>query len=139
VTPHALLAAFRDRGFTLSATEGMLTVRPSSALTPGDRAVIVRHLPGLVAALATGPRDVWAAARLLTEADTLVERLGVSGTHPAVAAAAGVVCRAYAAGDLAAVRFVVAEFEQVVRTVAASSGGQVPPDRRVSISGRARD
>jgi hypothetical protein len=118
-----------------------LTVRPSSALTPGDRAAIVRHLPGLVAAVAAGVRpagacDAAAAVRLLTEADTLVERLGVSGTHPAVAAAAGMVCRAYAAGDPAAVRCVVAEFERVVRAVAASPGGQFPSDRRESTHAR---
>ncbi|QDU23914.1 hypothetical protein [Urbifossiella limnaea] len=124
MTPSALLSALRGRGFAVAATGGKLTVRPASALTTAEQAAIVTHLSGLVAAVATGvtpavgDRDNDTAVRLLTDADTLVERLRVSGTRPEVNAAAAMVCRAYATGDLAAVRFAVAEFERVVRRLA---------------------
>jgi hypothetical protein len=138
MTPAKLHAALRGRGFTLTAAGGRLVVRPASALTDSDRAAIRAALPGLLAALGTGPgpaADLWdwpTAVGLLTAADTLAERLGVAGTRPAVAAAADAAYRAYARHDLAAVRAAVAEFERVVRSHAAGDpacrgrAGQTP-------------
>lgn len=130
MTPTALLTDLRTRGFTLAVTGGALAVRPASALTPADRAAIARHLPAVVAALASGNRPPVAewddrdAVRLLADADRLVERLGVNGTHPDVAGAAEVVCAAYAARDADALWPAVAAFERVVRRLAGHAGGR---------------
>ena len=126
MTPAALLASLRGRGFELSAAGGALAVRPGSALTAADRAAITAHRASLVVSLTVGGGwDAAAAVRRMTDADTLVERLGVSGTLPAVAAAAGRVCRAYAARDDAEYRAAVAGFERAVRA-AAGEEGQAP-------------
>jgi hypothetical protein len=55
----------------------------------------------------------------LSEADGLVEALGVPGTHPGIAAAADVVTSAVLTGDVETVRFAVAEFAVMVKTVSA--------------------
>ena len=54
--------------------------------------------------------------------EILVGRLGVSGTHPDVAAAAGMVCDAYSTGDLDTVRFAVGRFIKVIRRLAERTG-----------------
>ena len=58
------------------------------------------------------------ALRLMAEADALVERLGVDGLHPVVADAATVVGSAFAARDLATVRFACSQFAAMVRELA---------------------
>jgi hypothetical protein len=66
------------------------------------------------------PWDQRTALRLLLDADTLVERLGIDGQLPTIREAAAVVTSALATRDLETVRLAVAEFEAVVRGVAAS-------------------
>lgn len=130
-----LLDALQRRGITLSAAAGRLVVHPATALTPDDRTAIRRHLTELVAAVAgwqtplggvepAVPRDPWdqpAALRLMFDADTLVERLGVDGRHPAIAAAAARAAGAHAARDMTALRLVLTQFEAVVRPARSSS------------------
>lgn len=60
-------------------------------------------------------------ARLLADADEYVERSGVSGTHPAVRAAAEQVASAVATWDAETVRFAVVEFRAVVCSVLAGA------------------
>ena len=131
----ALLEDLRRRGIALSAAADQLIVQPASALSPADRAAIRRHLAELVAVL-TGeakphlgvepatvldPWDQSAALRLMFDADTLVERLGVDGRHPAIAAAAARAAGAYAARDMTALRRALTEFAAAVRPARSSS------------------
>jgi hypothetical protein len=139
VSVYQILASFRERGFTLTGRGRDLLVRPAANLTAEDRAVLRANLATLVATIDgvtvrpipppshTPPAwDAVAAARLLHDADGLVARLGVRGTHPDVAAAAGVVCSAFAVEDLETVRFAVSRFVTVVRRVAEASGQKRP-------------
>jgi len=56
--------------------------------------------------------------RLLAGTTALAERLGVSGSHPDIHAAAAMMAGAYATRDMETVRFAFAEFVAVVRRVA---------------------
>jgi hypothetical protein len=129
-----LIHDLRSRGFSLAAVKGSLQVRPAANLTPADRAAIRAQLAELLAEVTPGctfplmrlsGRVAWdqgEALRLLFEADELVERLGVSGRHPEIAAAAAVVDSALATRDLETVRFAVAEFAAAVRSVFTEQG-----------------
>ncbi len=130
-----LLDALQRRGITLSAAAGRLVVHPATALTPDDRAAIRFHLAELVAVVAgarqplrgvepAAPSDPWdqpAALRLMFDADTLVERLGVDGRHPAIAAAAARAAGAYAVRDMTALRLALTQFEAAVRPARSNS------------------
>jgi hypothetical protein len=137
VSALELVAALRDRGIMLSAVGGRLEVRPASALTDRDRDALRSHAADLLAVLnplpvPTSGSEPWNAAlasRLMYDADTLVEQLGVSGHHPAVNDAAAKAVRASIARDMETLRLVVAEFAGIVRRVAreqlfASGAGQ---------------
>jgi hypothetical protein len=123
MTPPDLLADLERRGFTLRAVAGSISVVPASGLTPDDRRAIRENRSELLAILSVAePWDADSAQRLIDGADALVERLGVDGRHPAVAAAAGVVTSALAMRDMETVRFAVAEFIAVVRGLATLRG-----------------
>lgn len=62
--------------------------------------------------------------RLLSEADDLVEALGVPGTHPEIAPAVNVVASAYSTRDIEILRFAVFEFTLVVKVVASAIRNQ---------------
>src|SRR5262249_6429101 len=106
-----------------------------SKLTPADREALRAHLPALFAELAagqggtpTGPSwDGAEAVRLMARADGLVERLGIDGRHPDVAAAASMVVSAHATRDLETVRFAVGEFTRLVWAIAAAGTEAGPP------------
>jgi hypothetical protein len=150
VTPAALIRDLQARGFSLAVAGGALRVRPTSGLTPADRAAIRAHLPALLAELtaataipgaASGVGPAWhpaEARRLMAEADGLVEQLGVDGRHPRITAAAALVASAYATRDLETVRFAVAEFTATVREVFAGQVGanpkRYPPAGRGSLN-----
>jgi hypothetical protein len=126
-TAPALLADFARRGFTLRAASGRLSVSPASALTAADREAVRQRRDELLALLARAePWDLPTALRLMHDADSLVEQLGVSGRHPAVAAAAATVASALTTRDMETLRFAVAEFAAVVRELARK---QSPPAR----------
>jgi hypothetical protein len=115
----AILADFARRGFAFRAVADRLRISPASALTTADREVIRERRTELLAILT--PAATWnqeEAIRLMHEADSLVEQLGVSGRHPAVADAAAMVVSAFATRDMETVRFAVSEFAVVVRRVA---------------------
>jgi hypothetical protein len=119
LTAPAILDDFARRGFTLRAVADRLCVSPASALTTTDREVIRERRTELLAILT--PAEPWnleAAIHLLHEADSLVERFGVSGRHPAVADAAAMVASAFATGDMETVRFAVAEFTALIQKLA---------------------
>ena len=63
------------------------------------------------------------ASRLMSDADTLVERLGANGTNPEVRAVAALVASAYATRDVETLRFACAEFQAAVRRLSAGPGG----------------
>ena len=121
-----LVDTLRQRGITLSALGGRLEVRPASALTDRDREAIRSHVADLLVVLSppraptsgAEPWDAALASRLLYDADTLVEQLGVSGHHPAVNDAAARAVRASLTRDMETLRFAVAEFTEIVRGVA---------------------
>ena len=125
-----LITHLRARGFTLTIVAGSLRVRPASTLTQDDRDAIRGGLPALIAALTVGePWDGREAIRLMSDADALVEQLGMSGRHPAIQNAAAVVSSAYATRDLETVRFACSAFAVTVRELAASAhpGGSIKP------------
>jgi hypothetical protein len=65
----------------------------------------------------------------MSDADSLVERLGIGGRHPAVRDAAAMVTSAHATRDMETLRFAVSEFTVVVRGVARErvpAGGTEP-------------
>ncbi|WP_439628859.1 hypothetical protein [Gemmata sp.] len=110
------LAAFRTRGTALTVTPvGTIRVRPAALLTGGDREWLKNNADALTAAAKAEMH------RLKFEADAMVASLGVSGRHPGVAAAAGEVTAAVAAGDLERVRASVARFEDLVRGLASAT------------------
>jgi hypothetical protein len=138
------LEVLASRGIivTTGAT-GRLQDQPASRLTGADRdwlrervGEIAAHLaaqnsgaePGGQAAateaterpLLSGsePWNLRKAIRLTTTADELPGKLGVSGTHPGVAAAAARVVSAFASRDRETVRYAGAEFEVAVRAAA---------------------
>lgn len=118
-TTPAFLTDFAKRGFTLRAVGEQLSVAPASALTTADRQAIRERRNELLAILS--PKEPWnpqAAIRLMHEADALVERLGVSGGHPAVAEAAAMVSSALAARDMETIRLAVVEFAVILRRIA---------------------
>lgn len=123
MTPSALIRRLRARGFRLAAAGGSLRVAPASTLTPGDREAIRGSAAALVAALTPwGHGNADAPLRLMEAADGEVEWLGVDGTRPEVAAAADAVSLARSGGDSEALRFAVADFLVVVRSLAAVRG-----------------
>ena len=143
-----LITALRARGFALRVTADRLEVRPAGALTRDDRAAIRSRLPDLIATLAgevtppqfptPGPAgEPWnlrTALRLMEAADTEVERLGVDGRHPAVAAGAAMVCDAHATQDPETVRFAVSQFSRILHRLAAG----VHPETRTGCVTRSR-
>jgi hypothetical protein len=126
------LSTLAGRGIAVTVSPaGKLQVRPASLLTSAEHDWFRAHVGVILAHLektAVGNSDVplsgnepWdrqVALRLTAEADALVERLGVSGQHPAIVSAAAMVVSAYATHDLETVRFAVAEFALCVRDVA---------------------
>lgn len=131
-----MIDALRHRGITLSVVAGKLVARPASALTGHDREVIRGSAQELVAAL-TAEREpdlevdgevgraTWdqsAALRMMFDADTLVERLGIDGRHPEIAAAAARVTAAHMTRDMLSLRRAVSEFETTVRRVHSRAG-----------------
>lgn len=126
----ALITELRNRGFILRVVAGSLRIAPASALKPRDRDAIRTDLPALIAALSPGnPWNQREALRWMYDADTLVERLGVDGQHPEVAAAAAMVGSAYASCDMETVQFACSEFGVVVRAVAARERREKLRDR----------
>ncbi len=122
MTPPALLSGLRRRGFTVRVIDGSISVIPASRLSSADRQAIRECRDNLLAILTPGaPWDTATALRLMNAADALVERLGVDGRHPKVAAAAAVVTSAHATRDMETLRFAVAEFTAVVRRIAAQN------------------
>jgi len=120
---QALLAGFAQRGFTLRAAAGKLSVSPASSLTDCDREAIRGRRDELLAILA--PCEPWnkkAAIKLMHDADDLVGKLKVSGRHPDVVDAAAMVTSAYATRDLETLRFAIAEFLVVIHRLAPKAG-----------------
>ena len=120
-----LVDALRARGVTLSVANGRLEVRPASALTDPDRALIRVHVTDLLAALNPTTGEPWNAAvarRLMYDADTLVGQLGVDGRHPEVTNAAARAVNVSATRDLPALRLAVARFGAIVRRIACERG-----------------
>ena len=118
--PPPLLLALARRGVTVTAEEGRLGVRPAAALTDADRAALRAGKAELLAYL-TPPAGAWdiAAVRTLTaDADALVERLGVSCTHPDLRPAAKRAAEAIARRDMAALVRAVRAFELLVHRLA---------------------
>jgi hypothetical protein len=149
VSTATLVERLRERGFTFAVEGRAVRVRPASALTQGDRAAIRAELPALLAFLAAPGRavagnlpdsatehaaelacgELWdpcEAARLMADADAVVERLGVDGRHPEITQAAARVVAAHATRDLETVRFACSEFVAVVRTLAARARTKKP-------------
>ena len=119
MTAPALLAGLSNRGFTLRAVSGRLAVSPATSLTAADRDAIYERRNELLAILSPGePWNPGVAIRLMHDADTLVEEMGVSGRHPAIADAAATVTSAFATRDMETLRFAMSEFVSVVRRVA---------------------
>jgi len=119
LTAPALLADFTRRGFTFRPVAGRLSVSPATALTAGDREAIRERRDELLAVLS--PAEPWnlaTAIRLMHDADTMVEQLGVSGRHPAVADLAAMVVSAFATRDMETVRFAVTEFTTLIGRLA---------------------
>jgi hypothetical protein len=130
-----LATTLQARGFLLRVEAGSLRVTPKSALTSADREVIRAHLPALIACLSpqgvTGARsdlnhehavveacelwDAQEAVRLMTNADAVVNRLGVDGRSPEISQAAVRVVAAYAIRDLETLRFACSEMEVAAR------------------------
>lgn len=92
---------------------------PASARTSSPE--VFDHATKLEQTRRDDPVPVWdvaAAIALMTAADDLVERLGVSGSDPAVQTATARVADAYRACDMDRVRRAVEAFEDVVRALA---------------------
>ena len=68
------------------------------------------------------PWDQERASRMMFDADTLVEHLGVSGLHPEIQSAADKVVGANRARDVAKFADAITEFEAAVRRVALPGG-----------------
>lgn len=68
------------------------------------------------------PWDQERASRMMFDADTLVEHLGVNGLHPEIQSAADKVVGANRARDVAKFADAITEFEAVVRRVALPGG-----------------
>ncbi len=131
----ALLNALRHREIAVSIVGGQLVVRPAAKLTSDDREAIRCHLPELITTLTKESKlptdlmsssvpDSWdqqAAIRMMFDADTLVESLGVDGRHPAITATVAQVSRAHAAQNMGALRFALGEFTTLVRKLAVQS------------------
>jgi hypothetical protein len=136
MTAPALLTEFARRGLTLRAVAGRLSVSPATALTVNDREVIREHRDELLAVLSpVEPWNLAMAIRLMHDADALVEQLGVSGRHPAIADAAAMVTSAHATRDMETIRFAVAEFALFVRGWLASGLSRAERDNRRRTSG----
>jgi hypothetical protein len=116
VIPSNLIASLRARGFRLAVVDGSLRVSPASALTPRDREAIRATLPAVLTTLGViEPWDGETALRLMEEADARLERSGVDGNRPEIAAAAAVVVSAHATRDMETLRFALSEFLHAVR------------------------
>lgn len=108
----ARLSEAGEKGEKGGKGSGAMTFSPLSPFSPDGRANTSPPLTG---------RESWnvrSAIKLMVEADVLVERLGVDGRHPEVAAAATMVVSAVATLDMETVRFAVSEFVAVVRRLA---------------------
>jgi hypothetical protein len=125
------IQSLRARGISFVAVGGSLHVSPATRLTSDDRAYIHDHAAEILKQLSnppvdsiptriTGnsPWDTRIALQLMADADALVEQLGVNGRHPAITDAAAMVASANATRDMETLRFSVAEFTVVVRSVA---------------------
>lgn len=112
--PTDPIEALARRGVRLAIEAGGKT-RASVDRPPGPelRAALTAAKPWLIAALA--PPEPWGdpaeAVRLQITVDDLVERLGVSGAHPGIRAAAGLAVEAHHDRDLAGVRAACAAVE----------------------------
>lgn len=120
-TAPELLADLAQRGFSLRTVAGKIVVTPASRLTPEDRDAIGNCRADLLAILSPGePWNTATALRLMVDADAMVERLGVSGRHPAIADAAAMVTSAFATGDMETLQFAVGQFLTLLREVLAA-------------------
>lgn len=135
-TSAELLVDLTHRGFAVRASNGALVVSPASALGASDRAALKARRDELLALLAAPePWSADVAHRLMFDADSLVESLGVDGRHAVIAAAAERVTVAHTARDLLALRTAVTQFEGAVRRAHSntdsvrSARGEVIPKR----------
>jgi hypothetical protein len=127
IPAHLLLANFAQRGFTLRAVAGRVSVTPASALTSTDRNAIYESRDELLAILsAKEPWNQKAAIKLLCEADALVGQFGLSGRRAEVFDAASMVTSAFASRDMETLRFAVVEFDLSIRRLAHTSHQRRP-------------
>lgn len=125
MSPADLIAYAADRGVRLRELGGRLRCLSVGPLPEDLRTILVARKAELLAHLGSPPpggAEPWdgrEARRLMEAADALVERLGVDGRHPAVAASAAAVASAYRVRDMETLQLAVAEFEVAVRRQAA--------------------